>query len=265
MTSSASFSDQSPILILNGAEEMIQIVLGRGRRDEHGTPTGVETLMFQEWAAPGRAMELLVPLLQEAFSKLSISPGELRGIACVRGPGRFTGLRITLSIALGLSRALHLPLGGMEYLPLLAAGAAPLCQGEIWALTHARRGQVYIQGFSAPDLTPLHDAEAMDVEDAAAAIQPRRDPVYLLGSAVERYPELFFDRPGECVLLPSRFNRPAPEILLTCAVGLSFGESPVEPLYIRPSEAEENLSSISVAKGRDPEAAGRRLAELLSR
>ena len=238
---------------------MVQIALGRRG------PAGVETLVFQEWAAPGRAMELLAPLLQEAFSRLSLSPGNLLGIACVRGPGRFTGLRITLSIALGLSRALHLPLGGMEYLPLLAAGAAPLCLGELWALTHARRGQVYIQGFSAPQSTPLRDAETMDVEDAAAMLRTRRDPVFLLGSAVKRYPELFTERPGECVLLPGRFNRPAPEILLECAVGLTFGASPVEPLYIRPSEAEENLASIAVAKGRDPEAAGRRLAQLLSR
>ena len=262
MTSSASCSEQPPVLVLNGAEEMVQIVLGNGGR---GTPAGVETLMFQEWAAPGRAMELLVPLLQEAFSRLSLPPKELLGIACVRGPGRFTGLRITLSIALGLSRALHLPLGGMEYLPLLAAGAAPFCQGEIWALTHARRGQVYIQGFSTPQLTPLREAEALDVEDAATILRTRPEPVFLLGSAVRRYPELFTERHDQYVLLPDRFNRPAPEILLENAVGLSFGESPVEPLYIRPSEAEENLPSISAAKGRDPEEAGRRLAQLLSR
>ncbi len=51
----------------------------------------------QEWSAPSKGTELLTPALADAFQRLGIMPSDISRIACVAGPGSFTGLRLALS------------------------------------------------------------------------------------------------------------------------------------------------------------------------
>src|SRR5437899_627154 len=56
------------------------------------------------------------PTLHELFQQQSTSPRDLEFVACGRGPGSYTGIRIGVALAKALSLALHIPLVGLSSL-----------------------------------------------------------------------------------------------------------------------------------------------------
>ena len=128
-------------LILNTAEKRVQFALC-----ENGA-----MLCGEDWLAQRGGTELRAPALREACTRLGTSPAAIRRIACVAGPGNFTGLRIGLTTASGLARALNARQAGLNYLQCLAA-CAPALPGEtVLVLTNARKGLAYAARFRADD------------------------------------------------------------------------------------------------------------------
>jgi tRNA threonylcarbamoyl adenosine modification protein YeaZ len=263
-----------PLLVLNGAEEPLQLVLGR-----RSSPGGEYAFLHsQEWAAPGEAARYLAPSIEHALRSAGVASKDLAGVACVRGPGGFTGLRLVLATALGLASAWSLPLAGVEYLPLLGVQAAnaahtlcPGAAGSVFAVTHARHEQVYIQGFSVgkrggeQSPSPLSKAAAMTVDRAARIVLAGAAPRFVCGSGLRRN-RAFFEAvwAGEAIMLGAGFERPRPETLLVAAAGASYAQASVEPLYLRPSDAEANLQDIASKAGLDAGRMAERLAALTS-
>ncbi len=261
---------QGLYIACNAAEEHLHVVLGGA----DGPP-----LYVQEFRAPAQAMRFLAPALAHAFASLGLTPEtlaqRLTGIACVRGPGNFTGLRLSLSTALGLAKGLKIPLAGIDYLPLLAQSCLALCppvlRGEyrtLWIVTHARRGECYLQGFdiaTAPgSATPMGDAVVVPLHELGGVTASAPRPCMLLGSGLRRYPGLEASLPQDAVLLPPLWDQPHPALLLQAAVRASYGSAAVAPLYLRVSDAEENLPHIARKQGRDPEAMRRDFEHLTS-
>ena len=270
MTSIASSNDRSPaasactgsdadssqrlLLTLNGVENRVQIVLARG----------TTLVLHQEWAAPARVMRFLVPALEHALGMLELKPSDLSGIACVRGPGNFTGLRLCLATTYGLAMGAGLPMAGLEYPPLLAAGPAPLLQGRLAVLTHARTRLVHAQTFhvtTAPFSTnnttehgvaPLGAPRILAVDvptDLHSLLGDDDQPLYLLGSGVRRNLECIqAGLPKACILDPS-WDSPQAHVLIQAAMNAAFGYAPIEPLYLRPCDAEENLEFFAAKRG----------------
>ena len=241
MTSPESFNN-SPVLALNCTESLLQVVIGSHR--------GV--LFSQEISCPGNAMPHMVPAIADGLKTLGLKPADLAGLACVRGPGSFTGIRMALATIQGLARGSGLPVAGIEYLPLVAAGALPLHDGEVWAVTYARRNQVYVQGFLAPSGTPIGTAEALPVTEAAAMLGKRPAGRVLIGSGVRLNRELLEQEvTGATLLHGPTFEFPSPGALLTAALNSPFSTAPLRPIYIRKSDAEHNLDSIAKKRGID--------------
>jgi tRNA threonylcarbamoyladenosine biosynthesis protein TsaB len=82
----------------------------------------------------------LMPRLVRLLAQQNLSPADLTGLAVSLGPGSFTGLRIGLSVAKGLSLANRLPLVGVPTLDVVAephkVQRLPIC-----ALLQAGRGR----------------------------------------------------------------------------------------------------------------------------
>jgi len=213
-------------------------------------------------------MPLLAPALAQAFAGLGLNRPALRerlaGIACVRGPGNFTGLRLSLSTALGLGRSLGAPLAGLDYLPLLAAGPCAMAPGSGWqsvyVVTHARQGEVYLQGFAcdseAPAFPrPLAPAATLPLQQAVEVLEQAAGPCAAVGGALAQHAAIFAPLATKGVtLLAAQWRHPQPWALLAHAAAATYGSEPVAPLYLRVSDAEENLPQIARKQGQDPEA-----------
>lgn len=92
--------------------------------------------------ARGQA-ERLMPLISETLDAAGIAPSELDAVAVGTGPGNFTGIRLSVSAARGLSLSLGVPAIGVSILEAVAeAGPRPML-----ATLDARRGAIYAQEF----------------------------------------------------------------------------------------------------------------------
>lgn len=272
------------ILALNAAEARLQLALARVAGPASAKDAADGFLAAQEWHAPSQGVELLAPALEQMLARLHCRPERIRRIACVRGPGSFTGLRLALATAAGLVRATGALQAGIEYLPLLAqqvysqsAATATAQHGALWVLTHARRNLVHPQGFVmdqndgvnalAPAAAlPLMPEEGLSETSAVPHIQSlsRGLPLLFLGSGRTRNLAVMRQLFPDALQLPESFDHPSTAALLRAAHAATYAQADIAPLYIRASDAEENLPRIAVKLGLDPDQAGRRLRDLTS-
>lgn len=92
---------------------------------------------------PGRSSsERLVPAVRRLMELQGWSLRDLKAVVVVHGPGSFTGVRVGLSAAKGLSEAGGIPLIAVSRLALLAASAG---EGDkvVHAVLDAGRGEFY--------------------------------------------------------------------------------------------------------------------------
>jgi tRNA threonylcarbamoyladenosine biosynthesis protein TsaB len=92
---------------------------------------------------PGRtSSERLVPSVKRLMEERGWRLGELTAVVVVHGPGSFTGVRVGLSAAKGLSEAGGVPLIAVSRLALLAARVDG--DGLVFAVLDAGRGEFYV-------------------------------------------------------------------------------------------------------------------------
>ncbi len=276
------------ILALNCTEEVVQVVLGLPDR----------VVASLEIGNGSKVNSVLAPAVDTMLRGAGIRPRELAVVACVRGPGSFTGVRLGLAFASGLCLAAGVPLAGLDYLPLLAAnalagpdggrvqadrdeqagptgpdisvatgaGETPDPQGppELHVLTYSRRAKVYHQAFAGTQ--PLGPPLDLPVDQALAlvnarAASPAGGRLLAVGSGLWRNVEVF-------EALSPRFERlphinPTPEILLQAAHAAQPTGPPMDALYLRGSDAEENLTGFAAQRGLDAAEAQRRMEKAL--
>jgi len=249
MTCVGSSNNAAPyglLLAINGADERLQIALGR-LTEGHGD---AEFLAAQEWNVPGQAVRFLAPGIRQLLDGLGLGAGEIRRIACVLGPGSFTGLRMSLALAEGLACGNGAQLAGIGHLELLAREAAETCPGAVLALAWSRRGQLYAQAFQeSVALTPPQVVHVTEL-DAFLATLPR--PLFVLGGGLRRNLPAFeelAEADFSLRLLHRDWDAPRPQTLLTLAAQAHFGPGPLEPVYLRASDAEDNLAAIAAGRG----------------
>lgn len=114
---------------------------------------------------PGRtASERLVPAVRRVMEVSGWRLGDLTAVVVVHGPGSFTGVRVGLSAAKGLSEAGGVPLIAVSRLALLAAGVG---EGVVHAVLDGGRGEFYYGEYSGSRC--LREALLTEEEVVAAA------------------------------------------------------------------------------------------------
>jgi len=101
---------------------------------------------------PGRSSsERLVPAVKRLMEASGWVLRELAAIVVVHGPGSFTGVRVGLSAAKGLSEASGVPLVAVSRLALLAARAG---EGDatVFGVLDAGRGEFYLGEYEGKSL-----------------------------------------------------------------------------------------------------------------
>lgn len=247
-----------PLLVIDGVAPVLTVVVGcPGRAPVVRTGT-----------TQGHAAAVLAPLIAAALGAAGLAPTGLAGIACVRGPGSFTGIRVALATALGLSMGSGVPQAGLDFLPLLAAAAARSATGAIMAVTHARTGQVYVQSFLADgELSPLGPPAALPLEAALAraADDAALGRLWLVGDGAVRHRQAFLNAAPLATIPGPETCTPDPETTLAAARCATYSQEPIEPLYLRPCDAEENLASLVAGRGLAPDTADALLRQAVTR
>ncbi len=124
-----------------------------------------------EAMARGQA-ERLLPMIGETLAAAGLAHGQLDAIGVTRGPGAFTGIRIGLAAARGLSLALGIPAIGITTFEALAVRAPEGCAVAI----DTKRGEVFFQLFG-PGGVVEGEPGILAPAAAAAAAEERRVPL----------------------------------------------------------------------------------------
>ena len=181
----------------------------------------------------------LPALVERVLGAAHLGIEDVEAVAVSIGPGSFTGLRIGLALGKGIAFAGGLPLVGVPTLAALAevAGARP---GEtVCAALDARKHEVYAALFEATTGTPrrLTDDLALRPEALAARLVA---PCVLVGDAGEVYGELLGAR---ATLRPFATHHPRGGVIARLGferlvTGQATNAGPLEPVYVRPPDAE---------------------------
>ena len=143
--------------------------------------------------APRRQAEILLPLFDELLAEAGIVGEQLDAIACGRGPGAFTGVRLAVSVAQGVALALDRPVVPVSSLAALALAAPPEAT-NVLAIMDARMGEVYAGMFRR---TPVLPVEPLCRESVGAAAHVSVDgpgPWFGVGSGWSVYAEALRQR-----------------------------------------------------------------------
>jgi tRNA threonylcarbamoyladenosine biosynthesis protein TsaB len=138
--------------------------------------------------------DLVLPMVDELLSESGVNLNQLDAIAYGRGPGSFTGIRITVSVVQGLAFGAHLPTIGISDLAAVAFAAAESA-GLVLAAMDARMGEVYWAIYKC-DASKRESGAATALLVGDEHVSPPSDVVadmaigVVAGSALAAYPEL---------------------------------------------------------------------------
>jgi tRNA threonylcarbamoyladenosine biosynthesis protein TsaB len=150
---------------------------------------GSELLASREVAMRSGAEEHLLPAIDESLHEAGATVRDLARVVCGGGPGSFTSLRVSASLAKGIAFAQRIPLCAVPSLALIAADAS-LGDGVYLAVLDALRGDVFAAAYTrteneVTELSPLRlvprDALAREAARLQATVigpeeRPRTSP-----------------------------------------------------------------------------------------
>ena len=188
--------------------------------------------------------QTLLPMLENLLSACKLRLADMELIAVAVGPGSFTGLRIGVSAAKGLSWATGLPCAACSTLESMAWTVAH-CRGDICTLMDARRGQVYHARFRSDgkQLTRLSPDQAISLEDLAQVLREAETPQLLVGDGARQGLD-YLEKAGILVTLaPPHLRLQSAWGVARCALeaarrGETLSGDALIPTYLRLSQAE---------------------------
>jgi tRNA threonylcarbamoyladenosine biosynthesis protein TsaB len=162
-------------LALDGATYAATVALLRDGKLVSAERVGAATT--QESGGRGEA---LMPLISTILAAAGIKPREIESIICGAGPGSFTSLRVTASIAKGIAVASGAKLYSVSSLLLTVAGVTKeLPDGEYVSVLPAMRGELFALDVTVAGGIPSADGKRHriigegDVLDVAAKMKAK--------------------------------------------------------------------------------------------
>ncbi len=182
--------------------------------------------------------------MQSLLHETGWKPRDVHAVAVSRGPGSYTGLRVGIMSAKAFAYATGCVVLGLETFAAVAVHA-PAAAARLDVLADAQQDKVYVQSFgregeSWQPLTPLA------IRPFAEWLKGREPTAWVTGPGLHKWESKL---PAEVPRVESEKWEPAPESLLRLALArYTAGERDdlwaLEPLYLRPSSAEEQWQAL---------------------
>ncbi len=199
----------------------------------------------------------LYPLAGRLLAK---GGGDLRsvGTVCaVRGPGRFTGIRIALTLAGALKALAGARVRTVTLFEVLAWQAAPGFAawarvnpgGRLAALLHAFKDEYFCQFFRQGRAGPRPDGGPVWLKEGELrALLSGAGPLYAAADA-EEAPGIYSLLPAGAARAPASVSRVVPAAIIGAA--LARGSATLRPLYLKPAkyELENNVNRLLAKRG----------------
>jgi tRNA threonylcarbamoyladenosine biosynthesis protein TsaB len=198
-----------------------------------------ERLIEERRIKSKKAPSEIIPVeVAQVLSDHGHSPEEIGLIVVSLGPGSFTGIRVALSFAKGMSAAAGIPLVGIPTLDLLVTPLAFMEGYYLCPLLDAKKGEVFCSLYSVKGgkIERQRDYQAVKPSALPDLVQP---PCLCFGTGVLVCEKALGGMEG-VTLIGDGFRRVSGEVLIQEGIrrapGLSPGE--IRPIYGRRSEAE---------------------------
>lgn len=186
---------------------------------------------------------LLFPAVRSALEAVGGTLQEIKKVFIVRGPGRFTGIRIALTFASMLNYLNQAEIYGatvfeilkyqVEHSRFFQKWQEKNPEGKLGIVLHAFRQEYFLQIFDEKNEGPAW----LSYDELKSRLASYKQPLFLAGTGAEKAPlntilkgNFTWARQQDCIVRP--------ETLLTLCGQAAFKEKALEPLYLKPARFE---------------------------
>ncbi len=188
--------------------------------------------------------QTLMVMAEDLLKQCGRTAADITGVAVAEGPGSFTGVRIGVAAAKGMSWGGQLPCWGVSTLEAMAETLG-LWQGYVCPCMDARRSQVYNALFYADhgQLRRVAEDRAIALAELKEELKAREGPIFLVGDGAALAHRTLSPELPDLVLPPEhRMHQRASGVALAAAKQIAGGKkgdgNALTPNYLRLSQAE---------------------------
>ena len=214
---------------------------------------------FEERTSAGRSVqhsERLVPTIIELCKDAGITTKDIEVLACTRGPGSFTGLRIGMSALKGMAYALDKPLVSVSTMEVLA-NAVPCFDGAVVTVMDAKKQRWYLAAFEkkSEDAAKRIMADTDGTEADLIKVLEPYDRILVTGPDAKLFSPVLKNVYGDSktIITDTAATKAVSVSLIDCALRKLEKDGPDDigqgPVYLRKSDAEIALEERLKADG----------------
>ena len=188
--------------------------------------------------------QTLMVMAQDLLKQCGKTVSDLTAVAVAEGPGSFTGVRIGVAAAKGLSWGSQLPCYGVSTLEAMAETLG-IYEGTVCACMDARRNQVYKALFLVDkgNIQRLSEDRAIALAELKNELEHVDGPVFLVGDgSLLTHKQLSAEIPNLILPPEHRMHQRAIGVALLAekkhAAGITGDGNTLSPNYLRLSQAE---------------------------
>jgi tRNA threonylcarbamoyladenosine biosynthesis protein TsaB len=193
--------------------------------------------------------ELVLPMVDGLLEEAGMRLVDLDGLAFGRGPGAFTGLRISSGVVQGLALGANLPVAPVSSLAAVAEQVAARAGEAVLVCNDARMGEVYWGGYRREPNGAMTAvcSEAVSAPDRVGEGAPVAR--HAAGNALPRYPGLAERLVAAGLQLHADIYPRADAIARLGALALAAGQGVAAdlalPVYVRDDVARPSGTSVT--------------------
>lgn len=205
----------------------------------------------EEALAPRLHGQLVLQSVENLLKEQGLTGQQLDVIACGRGPGAFTGVRMAIGIVQGLAFA-----WSKKVVPVSSLACLVQCSSDhskskkrVAVVQDARMGDVYWAVYELNDgVVTVIVPEALSKPELLSF--PEFSELFCVGSGVELLDNKVLDEYGGTLIVDSQICYPSAESVAKLAIAqLSRGAAAIDPMQLEPVYLRNNVAKRPKAMG----------------